>query len=521
MRRWSLVLFAAVSVMLLVFGVVADRALEGQARSAREAAAADAAETARLSARAVAAALAQTEQAVLSSIVPDGVVVERAFVEPAATVPEPSTVQYRRRRRADLVTLLQSTKATSSGLPEAVVAHLALQSGPALSLAGDAPDVVRRLLDGELPVRRDDLPALAAALGVGSDPRVAQLQDRLRRAPDAGDLPAAPVFRRERHRDAVEGWTNAGGQRLRYSQSVPSVLALARVPAETIVSNGTGALVPDIDGFGLHVPPRAPGLLRLRALRIALWFAIGASILCLVGVRRALAAESRANAREKAFLTSVTHELRTPLAAIRLFGETLAEGRGDAREYGTMVADESHRLEGLVERVLAATRAGERPRFAETEPGALLRSALDLIAPRAERRAVTLTCRAEAPLPVALWDADAVRRALLNLLDNAVKHGREGGHVEARAEASGELVQLSVQDDGPGIGPRERRGLFERFARGASDAPGTGLGLHLAEQVARAHGGRVDLVTAEGRGCTFTLLLPVRPPSAPAVDPSA
>jgi two-component system phosphate regulon sensor histidine kinase PhoR len=257
----------------------------------------------------------------------------------------------------------------------------------------------------------------------------------------------------------------------------------------------------------------APEALRLRLLRLALWAAVGASILCLLGVRRALSAEARATAREKAFLASVTHELRTPLTAIRLFGETLADGRGEPREYGALVAEESQRLEALVEQVLAATRVEAAPSFARVQPLELVRSAVALITPRAERRAVTIEVRA-AELPGAFWDGEAVRRAVLNLLDNAIKHGRAAGRVEVRAEAQGDVVSVSVCDDGPGIARRERKGLFRRFGRGESEAAGTGLGLHLVQEVAHAHGGRVDLATEEGRGSTFTLKLPCRPPTA-------
>jgi signal transduction histidine kinase len=210
----------------------------------------------------------------------------------------------------------------------------------------------------------------------------------------------------------------------------------------------------------------------------------------------------------------VTHELRTPLAAIRLFGERLADGRGDARDYGALVAQESERLEDLVERVLAATRVDEAPCFAPVAPGDLARSVMHLVAARAERRRVELVVRSDDDLPEACWDADAVRRALLNLVDNAIQHGNEGGHVEIRVQTSGEQVRLSVADDGPGIGRAQRGSVFRRFVRGTTEAPGTGLGLHLVEHVARAHGGRVELVTEEGRGSTFTLVLPVAPPMA-------
>jgi len=134
--------------------------------------------------------------------------------------------------------------------------------------------------------------------------------------------------------------------------------------------------------------------------------------------------------------------------------------------------------------------------------------------PRAQRRSARIECRVEPDLPKCRWDGEAVRRAALNLLDNAVAHGREGGRVEASVSSDGDEVRLSVADDGPGIGHTDRRRVFGRFERGRTDAPGTGLGLYLVEEVARAHGGRVDLVTAEGRGSTFTLVLPARPPGA-------
>jgi len=259
--------------------------------------------------------------------------------------------------------------------------------------------------------------------------------------------------------------------------------------------------------------PAAAARGRLLAARGALWVGVGACLLALLFVQRGLAREARAVAREKAFVAGVTHELRTPVTAIRVFGETLAEGRGDPREYGAMVAEESERLETLVERVLAATRMDEAPQLAAVRPGELLASVVHLMRPRAERRGVTLSVRAERDLGDAQWDADAVRRALLNLIDNAIKHGRASGEVEAGAAADGGDIRLSVRDDGPGIARRDRRRLFARFQRGATEAPGAGLGLYLVDQVARAHGGHVDLTTAEGQGCAFTLVLPRLPPA--------
>jgi signal transduction histidine kinase len=118
-----------------------------------------------------------------------------------------------------------------------------------------------------------------------------------------------------------------------------------------------------------------------------------------------------------------------------------------------------------------------------------------------------------------LWDGEAVRSALQNLVENAIVHGREGGRVVVQAKGSSEAIRIGVSDDGPGVGRHERRSVFDRFVRGASPAPGSGLGLYLAEQVAQAHGGRLDLETEEGRGSTFTLVLPLRPPAVPLVQP--
>jgi len=271
--------------------------------------------------------------------------------------------------------------------------------------------------------------------------------------------------------------------------------------------------VPDVDGLVLAMVPATPPRARLLAARGLLWLAVVACLLALGLVRRALAREARAVSKEKAFLAGVTHELRTPVASIRVFGEALADGAGNPREYGVLLVEESQRLEALVERTLASTRIDAAPRFAAVQPDELLRAAVEAMRPAAERRGVTLEVRADEGMADVCWDADAVRQALLNLIENAVKHGRPSGRVEVGARVDGEHVRLSVRDDGPGIGRRDHRRLFGRFERGATEVPGTGLGLYLVDQVVSAHGGRVDLASAEGQGCTFTLVLPRLPPA--------
>lgn len=498
---------------LLAFAAIPDVALQEQAGEARDRAERAATEHARLVGLSVRAKLAQIEQHVLSGRGWPGVMTDTLASPPARTIPSSATVSYARRPRAELSRLLRSTGATPSGLPEAVVARIALGETSTVALPGDVlpPDPTEALLAGRLPVRPEDLTVLAEVLGVAADPRVGLLRRRLESAPSAADLPQAPSFRRRRGRDAVEGWSLARGARIRYSAPLRTLLEPQPAAAADFAGDGdlNGHPVPDVDGLAVRVPVRAsPEAFRLQLLRAALWLALLASAASLFSIRRALAAETRAVAREKAFLASITHELRTPLAAIRLLAERLAAGRGDAREYGVLVADESRRLEGLVERVLSLTRVGERPRLTAVDVEALVRSAVVLIAPRAERRGVKLVCHVEPDLPCARWDEEAVRHALLNLLDNAVRHGRAAGNVAVCASVQDGAVCLSVRDDGPGIGPRVRRTLFQRFVRGTSEAGGTGLGLHFVDQVVRAHGGRIDLRSEPGAGCVFAMRLP-------------
>lgn len=518
MARLGGVLLLGLVLTLAGFGLVADRALADRARREHEVARAAAQEKARLTALSVRAALAQVEQAVAARTPTAGIHVD-TLPEPPPLTASADFVPYGAQPRAQLARLLRSTRATPNGLPEAVVARIVLGDS-SVSLGGEAPpDVAEALLSGLLPVRPSDLRYLASRLGVAADARVGALEEQLKRAPTAG-IPRLPAFLRSRREgDRVEGWSSAESLRLHYVTTLDSLYERANVRAQLVPDGAAGgerAFVPDVPGLVLRVRADAARAFGGQWLRALLWTAVGASALVALAVGRALRREARATAREKAFLAGVTHELRTPLSAIRLFGETLAEGRGDPREYGALVAQESERLEALVERVLAATRVDESPSFVPLAPGALVVSAVELIRPRADRRSVQIEARVPASLPEATWDAEAVRRALLSLLDNAVTHGRERGHVTVTAAAEDGRLRLAVADDGPGVARRDRRRIFGRFARGSGGAAGTGLGLYLAEQVALAHGGRIDLDTEPGVGSTFSLVLPLVPPGAAA-----
>src|SRR3989454_631985 len=139
-----------------------------------------------------------------------------------------------------------------------------------LGVAPAPPDVAARLLSAALPVQPDDLPFLARALGVGSDPRVALLAERLRAAPEAGPLPRAPAFHRVHRAGLVEGWTLDGQQRVRYEVAVTTLLERAHVPREATVivdasssAAGASADVPEVEALSLRMPVPPGDVLRL------------------------------------------------------------------------------------------------------------------------------------------------------------------------------------------------------------------------------------------------------------------
>ncbi len=505
-------------------GGAADRALDAQARTMRQAAEEAAADLMRLSVQAVRETLARIEEEVASDRPRACVRSDALPIEPPPFAARSLRSQYGSWSPEVVRQLLPSADVTPNGLPEAVVARTALALHGDVATESDAADVGERLLAGELPVRREDLPYLARLLGKGDDPRVESLQARLRAAPAAESLPLLPRFERRLRSDrTVEGWAHDSyrDRRVRYQVPIDAVLRDAGVSGRAAAVRGENEArtlvrpLPDIRGLFLSVALTGERGAWVQSLRVALWGAVLASLAALVAVQRSFVRTARATAREKAFLAAMTHELKTPLSSIRLLAETLADGRGQARAYGALVAQETERLESLVDRVLAASRIDEAPVFATVDPGRLVRSAVEVVRPRAERQATTLSCRVQDGLAAARWDADAVERALVNLLDNAIRHGRAAGQVEVCVAQAGAMVRMSVRDDGPGIAASHRRAVFRRFGRGPTTAPGTGLGLYLVDQVARAHGGRVDLLTEEGHGCTFTLALPALPPGAP------
>jgi signal transduction histidine kinase len=234
-----------------------------------------------------------------------------------------------------------------------------------------------------------------------------------------------------------------------------------------------------------------------------------------------LVLEIRRNEEHDTFINAVTHELKTPIASIRLYLETLqSRALSDEQRrgfYDVMLAD-ADRLHRTVDQVLKAGALSSKPKVIARAPvdlSALARESVDLALVRHHlpQGAIVLESHDAGPLMVR-GDADELRTVVTNLLDNAVKYSNDGVRVNvAVAAASPDTVWVRVQDRGVGIPHKQLKRIFRRFyrvqTRGLKQVKGTGLGLYIVRSIARAHGGRVFAQSeGEGRGATFTLELP-------------
>jgi signal transduction histidine kinase len=235
---------------------------------------------------------------------------------------------------------------------------------------------------------------------------------------------------------------------------------------------------------------------------------------------RLLRRESEMARLKSDFVANVSHDLKTPLSVIRMFGETLELGRvpDEARrqEYYRVITRESERLSRLIDNVLDFSRIeGGRQRY-ELSPTAvepLVRETLEAFAYPLEQQGFKVEVTVAAALPDVPMDADAVGQALANLVDNAIKYSGDERVVAIEARREGDQLALSVTDRGVGIPPHEHARIFEKFYRvGRSETQGrrgSGVGLALVRHIAEAHGGRVEVHSAAGRGSRFTLWLPL------------
>lgn len=352
---------------------------------------------------------------------------------------------------------------------------------------------------------------LAAVLRVGSDP----LLVALRRNPE--------VLRREiveKTLRAVEG---------------PTIIAViddqdrpvyARAPldrAERIATASFGAALPSWR-VALYQPeglsPREAVRRQTTVFAIAFGLLLVVIVAGLVVTYRLVKRETEMARLKADFVANVSHDLKTPLSLIRMFGETLQLGRvtdeAGRQEYYRVITRESERLSRLIDNVLDFSRLEDGRReydIVTTAVEPVIRETLEAFDYVLGQQGFKVEVTLPPDLPPVPLDADAVGQALANLVDNAIKYSGDVNTLRIDARIEGDALAISVADTGIGILPEEQPKIFEKFYRvGRSETQGrrgSGVGLALVRHVAQAHGGRVTVESRPGEGSRFTLWFPL------------
>ena len=220
------------------------------------------------------------------------------------------------------------------------------------------------------------------------------------------------------------------------------------------------------------------------------------------------------------FVSSVSHELKTPLTAIRMFAETLRLGRAKdpatQAEYLDTIVNESERLTRLLNNVLDFSMIEQGQRIYHPAPASLpeiIRAAVRAMEYPLKQKGFELDIRNEEDLPQVRVDRDAIEQAVLNLLSNAMKYSGESRTIGLGVHREGDSAVIQVVDRGVGIELKDQDRIFDKFYRitapESQSLPGTGLGLSLVAHIAKAHRGSVKVESAPGKGSTFSIILPL------------
>jgi signal transduction histidine kinase len=246
--------------------------------------------------------------------------------------------------------------------------------------------------------------------------------------------------------------------------------------------------------------------------------AAGASLLALVLTVRADRANAALASMKSDFVAAVTHELKTPVAFIRLVGDTLATGRYTSpktvQEYAGLLSVEARRLGTSIDNLLTYARysssqatAAER---ADVEPADLVEDALQGFRPVLANLEFGLVIEVPPHLPQICVDRPAMIQALDNIVDNAIKYSTAGKHLTVSGKATAKSVTLTVRDRGTGIARKDLSRVFERFYRGGNvTVSGSGLGLPIAKRIVESHGGRIEVRSTVGLGTEVDVTLPI------------
>jgi signal transduction histidine kinase len=231
--------------------------------------------------------------------------------------------------------------------------------------------------------------------------------------------------------------------------------------------------------------------------------------------------EIRRNEQHDSFINAVTHELKTPIASLRLYLQTLETrelSQAQRQEFYRVMHKDADRLTETVEQVLRAAevvQTRQQRNWAPVNMAVLLSECVELARQRHQLSADAIHCvpvSLSTAITTVLGDVDELRTVLSNLLDNAVKYSPEGVHINAEVGTDDRQVWVRISDRGVGIPQADLKRIFKRFfrtGRARSKVKGTGLGLFIVKSIAKKHRGDVVAESAgEGRGAAFTLRLP-------------
>lgn len=232
-------------------------------------------------------------------------------------------------------------------------------------------------------------------------------------------------------------------------------------------------------------------------------------------IKRTLTRELRLAQMEKTFLLSVTHELKTPIAAVKLFLETLKSRKLEPEQEKKIIEDalkENKRIEQLSDNILLTTKLDQTKKFEFTEKIDLTKIVTQTIKRFQSYwpdRIIHLEVENDLTLP---GDEQMIQTVISNLVENAIKYSRQPEEINVLVKSKNEFIELSVSDEGIGIAEEEKQRIFSKFYRVGNEntrkTKGTGLGLYIIKNIVKLHGGSVEVKANNPKGTCFTVSLP-------------